>query len=95
MRGRRRWCQPFVWLGTNALAIYAGSEVVRRLLDAAVVPQTVGLTTPKAWLFWGVLEPAFRSWPEIGSLLFAIGVLASVDGGCEVLASVRLKPDTT
>lgn len=76
VRGRGRWRQPLVWLGANALAIYAGSEVLRRLLDAAVVPQAVGRTTPKAWLFWGVLEPAFRSWPEVASLVFAVGVLA-------------------
>ena len=76
VRGLRRWSRPFVWLGANALTIYVGSEVVRRLLDAAVVTQGSRRTTPKAWLFWGVLEPAFRSWPEVASLLFAIGVLA-------------------
>ena len=52
VRGLRRWCRPFVWLGANALAIYVGSEVVRRLLDAAVVTQGSGRTTPKAWVFW-------------------------------------------
>jgi predicted acyltransferase len=88
-RGRRRWRQPLVWLGTNALVIYAGSEVLRRLLDAAIVPQAVGLTTPKAWLFWGVLEPAFRSWPEAGSLLFAIGVLAMWIAVGAILYQVR------
>jgi predicted acyltransferase len=66
VRGRRRWCRPFVWLGANAIAIYVGSEMVRRLLDAR-----------KAWLFWEVLEPALRPWPpEIASFAFAVGFLA-------------------
>ena len=76
VRGRRRWCRPLVWLGASPLAIYIGSEVVRRLLDAAVVPQGSGRTTPKAWLFWEVLEPTLRPWPgELASLAFAAGVL--------------------
>ena len=90
VRGRRRWRRPLVWLGTNALVVYAGSEVLRRLLDAAIVPQAVGLTTPKAWLFWGVLEPAFRSSPEAGSLLFAIGVLVVWIGVGAVLYRYRV-----
>ena len=76
VRGLRRWSRPFVWLGANALAIYVGSEVVRRLLDAAVVTQGSGRTTPKAWVFWEVLEPAFRPWSEAASFVFAVGVLA-------------------
>jgi predicted acyltransferase len=72
VHGWRRWCRPFVWLGGNALLIYVGSEIGRRLLDAPVIPGT----TPKAWLFWRVLEPAFRPWPlEVASLVFASGVL--------------------
>jgi predicted acyltransferase len=77
-RGLRRWCRPLVWLGANALIIYVASEVVRRLIDQ-----------PKAWLFWGVLEPAFRSWPQFASLLFAIGVLAVWVAVAGVLVSVR------
>jgi predicted acyltransferase len=76
VRGLRRWCRPFVWLGANALALYVGSEIVRRLLDAAVISQGSGRTSPKAWLFWEVLEPASRARPDIASLVFALGVLA-------------------
>jgi predicted acyltransferase len=66
VRGLRRWSRPFVWLGANAIAIYVGSEIVRRLLDAR-----------KAWLFWEVLEPALRPWPlEIASFAIAVGFLA-------------------
>ena len=76
VRGLRRWCRPFVWLGANAIAIYVGSEIVRRLLDAAVVTQGSGRTTPKAWVFWDVLEPAFRPWRPKLRLSFAVGFLA-------------------
>ena len=93
VRGVRRWSRPFVWLGVNALAIYVSWEVVRQLLDAAVATQGSGRTTPKAWLFWDVLEPAFRAWPEVASLLSAVGVLAVWVAVASV--SVRLKPDTT
>jgi predicted acyltransferase len=65
VNGLRRWSRPFVWLGVNALAIYVGSEIARRLLDAW-----------KARLFWEVLEPAFRPWVEFASLVYAVGVLA-------------------
>jgi predicted acyltransferase len=64
VRGLRRWSVPFAWLGANALAIYVGSEVVRRLIDQ-----------PKAWLFWELLEPVFRERPEVASLLLAVGIL--------------------
>jgi predicted acyltransferase len=65
VRRVRRWCRPFVWLGANALAIYVGSEIVRRVIEAR-----------KAWLFWEVLEPAFRPSPELASFVMAVGVLA-------------------
>jgi predicted acyltransferase len=73
--GLRRWGRPFVWLSANALALYVGSEIVRRLLDTAVITQQSASTTPKAWLFWEVLEPAFRARPELGSLVFAVGMV--------------------
>ena len=81
VRGRRRWCRPLVWLGASPLAIYVGSEVVRHLLDAAVVPQGSGRTTPKAWLFWEVLEPPFSAWPEVASLAIRAGRPGGVDRG--------------
>jgi len=67
--GLRRWSRPFVWLGVNPLAIYCASELGGHLLDAAWRHRT----TPKAWLFWSVLQPAtgFR-YAEWTSLAFAI-----------------------
>jgi predicted acyltransferase len=28
VRGWRRWCQPFVWIGANALTLYVVAEIV-------------------------------------------------------------------
>jgi predicted acyltransferase len=67
--GLRSWARPFVWLGVNPLAIYCCSELVGHMLDA---PWLHG-TTPKAWLFWGVLQPALNfRFAEWTSLAFAI-----------------------
>jgi predicted acyltransferase len=91
-RGLRRWCRPFAWLGVNALAIYIGSEIVRRLLDAAVVRLDFGRTTPKAWLFWEVLEPALPAWPtEFVSFLFGLGILAMWMGFGAMLNRYRIR----
>jgi predicted acyltransferase len=56
----RSWSRPFLWLGVNPLAIYFLSDVIGHLLEDAWVQQGSGRTTPKAWLFWGALEPAFE-----------------------------------
>ena len=65
----RAWSRPFVWLGVNPLAIYCASELAGHLLDGVWLHRT----TPKAWLFWNVLQPAtgFR-YAEWTSLAFAI-----------------------
>jgi predicted acyltransferase len=81
--GRRRWSVPFAWLGANALIIYVASEVVRRLIDQ-----------PKAWLFWGVLEPIFRERPEVASLLIAVGLLAMWIAVAGLLADLKVRTTT-
>jgi predicted acyltransferase len=80
VRGLRRWCLPLAWLGANALVVYAGSEVARRLLD-----------TPKAWLFWEVLQPIFREPLEVASLIFAAAVLAVWIVVARVLADLKVR----
>jgi len=77
VRRLRSWPQPFTWLGVNPLATYCCSELVGHLLDAAWLQRT----TPKSWLFWGVLQPALRfRYAEWTSLAFAIAY-ASVWAG--------------
>src|SRR5262249_9695300 len=68
--------RPFLWLGVNPLAIYFLSEVVGPLLENAAIHHAGSRTTPKAWLFWVVLEPAFRPWrPEWPSFVFAVVIV--------------------
>jgi predicted acyltransferase len=83
--GWRAWARPFLWLGVNPLAIYCLSEVVGHLLDRSWIHEDGGRTTPKAWLFWRVLEPAFRpragEWASLAFGLAFVGLwigLASV-----------------
>jgi predicted acyltransferase len=77
VRVLRRWSRPFLWLGVNPLAIYFCSEILRYLLDGAWIQQGVARTTPRAWLFWEILEPAFRPWPaEWASLVSGAGLVA-------------------
>jgi predicted acyltransferase len=77
MRGLRSWARPFLWLGVNPLAIYFLSEVVGNLLDDAWTLRSGARFAPKEWLFWRVLEPAFRSRPaEWASFAFAVGFVA-------------------
>ena len=73
-RSPRRWLQSFLWLGVNPVAIYFLSEIVGRLIDRVWIDRGPDGMTPKAWLFWQVIEPAIEPWTdESASLLFAIG----------------------
>jgi predicted acyltransferase len=70
---RRRWAQPFLWLGLNPLAVYFLSELVGHLLDQPWVRVAGHVTTPRSWLFWDLFRPSI---PRIGdewiSLIFAL-----------------------
>ena len=75
--GIRGWARPFQWLGVNPLAIYVLSEVLGHLLDAAWIHRHGSSISPKLWLFWSVLEPAFRPWrAEWASISFSIVFVA-------------------
>jgi predicted acyltransferase len=75
--GLRGWARPFLWLGVNPLAIYCLSEIAGHLLDRLWVQQGEGRTTAKAWLFWGLFEPAFHPRPaEWASLAFGVAFVA-------------------
>jgi predicted acyltransferase len=71
------WSRPFLWLGVNPLAIYVLSEIVGHALDGVWVRQAGGRTSPKAWLFWRVLQPAMRpAATEWASLAFGLAFAA-------------------
>jgi predicted acyltransferase len=73
VRGLRTWARPFLWLGVNPLAIYVCSEVIGHFLERLWLVQGSGRTTPKAWLFWRYIEPAFHRWPTAWAS-FAFGM---------------------
>jgi predicted acyltransferase len=88
----RSWARPFVRLGVNPLAIYFFSDVVGHLLQNVEIHHGGERTTPIAWLFWGVLEPAFRplmlEWP---SLAFAVAYVAVWTAVAGVLYQRRIR----
>ncbi|MEQ1909853.1 MAG: heparan-alpha-glucosaminide N-acetyltransferase domain-containing protein [Vicinamibacterales bacterium] len=51
---------PLEWLGTNALAIYVGSEFISRLLDVPMIRQSAALVSIKDVVFWQWMVPALR-----------------------------------
>lgn len=73
VRGWRRWCQPFVWIGCNALTIYLASAIVgfqslaarftggdvERFLDARVAQGFGGLLTACTGLLLVILFARF------------------------------------
>ena len=65
-----------MWLGVNPIAIYFLSEVSGRLLDAGWIDQSGEYTTMKSWVFWAIVEPAFRPSPAAASLAFGLALVA-------------------
>lgn len=80
VRGVRRWAQPFVWYGMNALALFVLAGLAGRMLGLIRWTDPAGATvTLKGWLH----EAAFARWlaPANASLAFAV---------CFVLAFLAL-----
>jgi predicted acyltransferase len=79
--GSQGWARPFQWLGVNPMVIYVLSEIVGRLID-----------TPKAWLFWQVIEPAVQPWTAASaSLIFGIGYVALWIAAAGLLHRFRIR----
>jgi predicted acyltransferase len=73
VRGFRRWAQPAVVFGVNAIAVFVLSGLVSRLLIRIQVPADPDPLTLKQWLY----ETFFACWasPANASLAFAIAYL--------------------
>jgi predicted acyltransferase len=81
VRGWRRWAQPFVWYGMNALALFVLAGVAGRLLGLLGWTDGTGATvTLKAWiydlLFTGWLSPVNASLAFATAFVFAFLALA-------------------
>lgn len=56
-RTGERWIRPFEWLGTNALMLYFGSELLARLLDRPLLHRQASVFSIKEVIFWRWLAP--------------------------------------
>jgi predicted acyltransferase len=64
---------PFLWLGTNPLAVYFLSELTTDLMQMPWLTGVAHYAAPKDWLFWGVLVPRVGdSGGAWSSLLYAL-----------------------
>jgi predicted acyltransferase len=74
MRGWRAWAKPFLWLGSNAILVYALSSFMSKLgftIKFAVGAQT---TTPQNWIYSHWFAPFAND--QNASLLFALSYTA-------------------
>lgn len=89
IKGYRRWGQPFVVFGVNAIALFVGSGLMARLLSVIKIQRGDGTTEAlKTWLY----NNLFASWalPLHASLLFALAFLLVWLGLMWILYSRRI-----
>jgi predicted acyltransferase len=72
--GLKKWAGPFLVFGTNAIAIYAGSGLMARLLNIIKIAADGQSVPVKEYFFAHILEPL--AGPMLGSLLFALLFIA-------------------
>lgn len=68
LRGWTGWAKPFVWLGSNALALFVAGDGVAFILLA------IKVGTPPRSLYAAIYQAIFNHFgdPRLGSLLFAL-----------------------
>ena len=75
VKGWKRWAQPFVWLGTNAIALFVLSTLATLLL---LWVKVTGDDGKRRSLYGTIYRTVFDHFadPRVGSLLFALANLA-------------------
>jgi len=68
--GVRKWSSPFLILGTNAIAVFAGSTLMVKLLFLIRVHDAGKAISPPGYLYAHILFPA--AGPYLGSLAYAV-----------------------
>jgi predicted acyltransferase len=68
LRGWTRWAQPFIWLGSNALALFVAGDA------AAFILLAIHVGSPSRSLYTAIYQTVFNHFadPRLGSLLFAV-----------------------
>ena len=75
VRGWRAWARPFVWLGTNAIALFVGATLATLL---ALAIKLTGDDGKRRSLYGTIYRTVFDRFadPRLGSLLFALAYCA-------------------
>lgn len=74
MRGWKMWANPFLWLGSNAILMYALSEFVAKLSDIIKVSYGTRTITIHGWVYQHWFAPLAQ--PVNASLIFALSYTA-------------------
>lgn len=78
VRGWRSWAQPFVWVGTNALAIY----LISRVIDVGEI---------MGWVLGGEITRSLNeTWPGLGGLVVMAAGIAFSFAICRFLYKRRI-----
>jgi predicted acyltransferase len=71
--GARKWATPFLVFGTNAIAVFAGSTLMVKILMMITIPDGGQAVTPMGYLYRHVLSPL--AGPTLGSLLYPLALI--------------------
>jgi predicted acyltransferase len=74
MRGWRAWAKPFLWLGSNAILVYALSSFMSKLGFTIKFAYGAQTTTPQNWIYSHWFAPFAND--QNASLLFALSYTA-------------------
>ena len=74
MRGWRTWAKPFLWLGSNAILIYAVSTFASKLGSIIKVADGAQAITVQTWIYFHWFAPLADE--KNASLLFALSYTA-------------------
>jgi predicted acyltransferase len=74
MRGWRLWARPFLWLGSNAILVYALSTFSAKLGSIIKVPDGGKMVAVQGWVYQHWFEPLAQE--KNASLAFALSYVA-------------------
>jgi predicted acyltransferase len=74
MRGWRLWSRPFLWLGSNAILVYALSTFFAKLGSIIKVPDGAKMVELQGWVYLHWFEPLAQE--KNASLAFALAYVA-------------------
>ena len=74
MRGWRLWSRPFLWLGSNAILVYALSTFVAKLGSIIKVPDGIRTIEVQTWVYEHWFAPLAQ--PKNASLAYALCYVA-------------------